>query len=299
MEKIRIGNDIRIAVDLRQLFGKNYLRERVVYNPSDTSFENIDQNDFVNKRSELYYPNQYDTNTDFVPIKPEGNPVSIREVKAILVNTSLQQNRINDIRKKSRFISRFPIEPCISAFTATPYDICSSGYHTWRAYPHRHCMTMYHGFGLNPQWDGIYKRLPNINDTEYIADVISTKEPNKVEVIFPAQHQLHTGAYKLILVAKLYCPGFNFKNLKTVTVDVPDVFELTPSTKEGVDSDINVTVSTIEDYLPEGGYSNSGQNSDVYINSGVLDGDRMYLQRTDGNSINIDLSGLHSWYEEE
>ena len=91
MEKIRIGTDINLAVDLRQFFGSKYLEERVVYNPGDTDFENIDENDFVNKRSELYYPNQYTTDAQGVSVQPEGTPVSIREVKAILVNTSLQQ----------------------------------------------------------------------------------------------------------------------------------------------------------------------------------------------------------------
>lgn len=305
MEKIRIGTDINLAVDLRQFFGSKYLEERVVYNPGDTDFENIDENDFVNKRSELYYPNQYTTDAQGVSVQPEGTPVSIREVKAILVNTSLQQERMEDIRKKSRFISRFPIEPCVDAFTSTPYDICCSGYPTWRAYPHMHCMTPYHGFGWRPEWGGIYKRLPRVNDTEYIANVAATKQANKVEVIFPARHQLRLGKYTLILVVKMYCPGYNLQNLKTVTVDIPDVFELVATSAEGVDTGVTATVSTIIDRLPEGDpytpynpYTPGVDGSDVYVSNGEFDDGVIALNRTDGRTVTIDVSSVTNWFNE-
>ena len=91
-QKIRIGNDIRIAVDLRQyLYKNNHLREREVYNPGDSDFENIDSNPFVNKKYEVYYPNQYkDGNNNDFSFEPEGTPINIRSVKAILINTSKQ-----------------------------------------------------------------------------------------------------------------------------------------------------------------------------------------------------------------
>lgn len=300
MEKIRIGTDINLAVDLRQFFGSKYLEERRVYNPGDTDFENADENDFVNKRSELYYPNQYTTDAQGVSVQPEGTPVSIREVKAILVNTSLQQERMEDIRKKSRFISRFPIEPCVDAFTSTPYDICCSGYSTWRAYPHMHRMMPYSGFGLRPQWDDIYKRLPRINDTEYIANVAATKEANKVEVIFPAKHQLRLGKYTLVLVVKMYCPGYNMQNLKTVTVDIPDVFELVATSAEGVDTGLQATVSTIIDRLPEGDPYNPHDpySSDVYVSNGEFDDGVIALNRTDGRTVTIDVSRVTNWFDE-
>lgn len=89
MKKIRIGNDIRLAVDLRQYLGEHYLYEREVYDKQQNEFENIDANPFVNKQYEVYYPNQYDNVSDeSITIKPEGTPISIRSVKAILVNTS-------------------------------------------------------------------------------------------------------------------------------------------------------------------------------------------------------------------
>jgi len=210
ISKIRIGNDIRLAVDLRQYLGDNNLEERKVYTPNDSDFENIDNNPFVNKTYELYYPNQFGNNNNAVgEVVPMGNPVSIRSVKAILINMSKEQEIKDYLHKKTRFVSRFPIEPWFGAFDANPYNICNSGYPTWRAYPHHYMMMPYHGYGLRPEWGGIYKKLPRINHTEYLARVSATKYQNIVEVHFPAVDQLYTGRYKLVIVAKLYCPGFN------------------------------------------------------------------------------------------
>lgn len=189
-KKIRIGNDIRLAVDLRQYLNRgNYLKEREVYNPSDEDYENIDGNIYVNKGYEVYFPNQYSNiREDGVEIKPDGTPVSIRSVKAVLINTTLRDDYTRRLEKKSRFITRFPIEPCIEAFHATPYDVCNSGYPTWRAYPRRHIMFPYHGFGVNPHWGGIYKPLPMVKDFEYRATASATKYQNVVEISFPAKH---------------------------------------------------------------------------------------------------------------
>jgi hypothetical protein len=69
-------------------------------------------------------------------------------------------------------------------------------------------------------------------------------------VAFPAEHQLYTGVYKLVIVAKVYAPGFNKYNLKTVTIDVPDVFELVSTTEEGSDTGFYINVSNIIEDLP-------------------------------------------------
>lgn len=251
-KKFRIGNDIRLAVDLRQYLDKNNnLREREVYNPEDSGYENIDDNPYVNKAYEVYYPNQYDNNNgNSAWFSKSGSRISIRSVKAIFVNATRKKQYEDDIKKKTRFISRFPIEPIVDAFHATPYDICVSGYPTWRAYPRRHGFLPYHGFGVYPEWGGIYKPLPIINDIEYRANVAATEHQNVVEVSFPAEHQLHTGVYNLILVVKVYAPGFNNKNLKTITIDLPAVIELVKTSKEGVDSDIDATWGNVVDVLP-------------------------------------------------
>jgi hypothetical protein len=87
--RIRIGNDIRLAVDLRQYVKIPYdpLKEREVYTPGDSRFEEIDENDVVNRSTELYYNDSENIqNQEYV--NPIGNPISIRSVKAILINTT-------------------------------------------------------------------------------------------------------------------------------------------------------------------------------------------------------------------
>ena len=92
IKKIRIGNDIRLAVDLRQHIGNDALAERGVYEPRSQQFEDIDRNEFVNKKYEVYYPNMYsDDESKPVTIRPDGTPISIRNVKAFIIDTSRQE----------------------------------------------------------------------------------------------------------------------------------------------------------------------------------------------------------------
>lgn len=41
----------------------------------------------------------------------------------------------------------------------------------------------YAGFGVHPHWGGLYKPLMCINDTEYVANVMATRDQNVVEEI--------------------------------------------------------------------------------------------------------------------
>ena len=296
MKKIRIGNDIRLAVDLRQYLGvKNpWLLERRVYNPSDPEFENVDTNEFVNKRTEVYYPGNYwDEDGDVqhddnaATFDPSNIRVCIREVKAILINTSLQDKIVEKHKRANRFIGRFPVEPGIPPFYPTRYDIRCSGNPGWRAYP---------GFGVYPHWGALYHRIPVSDATKYEADVMATDKQNIVEVFFPAEAQLYPGKYKLVVVAKLFAPGFNNKNLKTITLDVPDVFELVKTTEEGVDTGFKINVSEVTDVLPDESFYESWIG-DRYVNDGVFDDNHLLLNRTDNATVDIDLSSVTGWYD--
>lgn len=298
-KRIRIGNDICLAVDLRQYIGGNYLLERDVYNPEDTAFEDLDSNPYVNK-SEVYYGDQYANQSGTsMHYTSSSHPISIRSAKAFLINTTRQNEKVENAKKRNRFIARFPIEPYIESFTSTPYDICNSGYPTWRAYPRKYMFMPYHGFGLHPEWGGIYKPLPMVNDTKYTATVRATSKQNIVEVVFPAEHQLHVGKYTLVLVVKVFAPGYNSHNLKTIAVDIPDVFELVKTTEEGIDTGISADVQNVYDNLP-GGDSNVS-SEDIYTVSGqvpqTLNNDVIVLNRTDGASIYIDTSSITGWHE--
>ena len=311
MKKVRIGNDIRLAVDLRQYLNpRKYLREREVYNPTDADFENLDggSDPFVNKETELYYPNVGSSTTQSsVSAYSKGTPIGIRSVKAILINNTLKEKRAEEFKKKNRFITRFPIEPCIEAFHSTPYNVCNSGYPTWHTYPlwygkqehflyspHHH---YYKGFGPNPHFDGLYRPLPMNDGSEYYADVMATEMQNVVEVSFPAEDQRFTGKYTLIIVAKVYAPGFNHQNLKTITIDFPDVIELVKTSDEVEDNDIAGTHSQVIDKLPAFEVI-VDPDTDVYVNNASLqtdNGSRIVLERTDGENINIDMSSVLDW----
>lgn len=303
-KKIRIGNDIRLAVDLRQYINSGYyLNEREVFNPGDEEFENLDSDIWVNKKTEVYYPNQYtehSNDSEFdTKLRPGfGTPVSIRSVKAILVNTSLEHERTEMLKNKTRFISRFPMEPYYNAYEPTPYDICSSGHPCWRAYPMRHLYMPYAGFGVHPHWGGLYKPLMCVNDTEYVANVIATKDQNIVEVSFPARAQRFTGVYKLVIVAELYAPGYNSRNLKTITVDMPNVFELVKTSQEGIDTGILINTANIVDILPSGEEDSGITYMDVYVNEGEYNNNNIALRRTDGTTVNVDTSSVTGWWEE-
>ena len=299
-KKIRIGNDIRLAVDLRQYIGGNHLREREVYNPDATDFEDIDNNPFVNKKYEVYYPNQYSSGE----YSNEDNPklqsaVGIRSVKAFLINTSKEGEYEEMLKKKTRFIARYPIEPCFECFHATPYNVCNSGFPTWRAYPHSYCTAPYHGYGLRPQWDGLYHVFPTKPSFEFKAPVMATQYQNIVEVSFPAEAQRFTGKYKLVIVAKVYAPGYNMANLKTITIDMPNVFELVKTTEEGIDTGVSMNVNHLQDVLTNIGTATDIQEqyNDIYVNGGEYSDNNIMLSRTDGIPVDVDVSEFTAWYE--
>lgn len=293
MKKIRIGNDIRLAVDFGRYIKSDYVKESETYQPESQTFEQIDNDPFVDW-SEVYHgQNQTDTTS---PESSNTMPVSIRTVKAFLINSS-RKKMYEDLRKKSRFVSRFPLEPYLEQFTSTQYDIRNSGYPTWRAYPITHALMPWKGFGVNPKWDQIYKALPAVNDTEYRASVSATDKQNIVNVSFPAKHQLHTGVYDLVLVAGLWAPGYNNKNIKTITVDIPGVFELVSNTAQSNDDEYFANVEQVVDNLP---YEPSGIPNDIYVNNGAINNDgNLLLTRSDQTTVEIDLDNVSGWYDNE
>lgn len=299
MQKIRIGNDIRLAVELRQYIGGNKVQERQVYNPDDSNFENLDNNPFVNW-SEVY-PGQ-EQEGESTDVNAGTNSVCIRSVKAILINETLKEKREKDLKNKSRFVSRFPMEPLTRAFASSPYNIHNSGYPSWKAYPKNHMFATYHGFGVNPDWDSIYRNVPMRNDIEYLANAAATDKQNIVEVMFPAEHQLHTGVYSLIIVAKVYAPGYNSHNLKTYTIDIPNVFELVSTSAEGINSDIYVDVTALMDKLPED-VAYTPDVNDVFVRQGWASteggDDILNLNRTDDSTVQVNLNSITGWYNEE
>lgn len=139
--------------------------------------------------------------------------VNIQSVKCYLVLSE-------DVR-----VNRFPREPYTDTFRSSKYNINMCGRPTYFVHP-----SNYTGFGVYPNWSNIYSDPK----TDYLAPVKRTEEIDKIEVYFPAKDQRFLGVYNLVVVAKLYEPGYGTDDTKTITIDYPGVFQLVKSTEETV-----------------------------------------------------------------
>lgn len=216
-------------------------------------------------------------------------PLNIQSIKAYLINTTAAEKRINDLKNKIRFLGRFPVEPFLDEYIPNAYNINSSGhpkYHTLVA-------NRYGGFGVYPKWKHIVPH-PECDDDKFLAPVERTEESNVIDIIFPAQHQLHTGVYKLLLVVQLYDYGYKHNNVRTITTDYPEAFELVGSTAEAdVDGLVQLDLRRITgaDVTP------NKQDADVYTYSGSYAGNYVTLNLTNGKNVDIDMSDIADWYE--
>ena len=251
MKKIRIGNDIRLAVDLRK---------QVIEEQDDT--------------------------------------FAVRQVSAYLVNTAKVAQYQAKLEERPRFVGRFPREPFSHDYSTTPWCLCGCGMPTYNAFP-VNAGNVYSGFGTHP-YDGVAKELESIaKHIQYKAACQATAQQNIISVYFPAKDQFATGVYKLVLVATVYAPGYNVENLKTIQVDVPEVFELVATTEEGIDTGVIINTDVEQPSAGTAGADDQGDIifDDVYVNGGVLSDGNIVLNRTDANQVSIDLDDVVGWYE--
>ena len=132
-------------------------------------------------------------------------------------------------------------------------------------YPHGHhhhfdhcCGCEPHTWGCDDMHDVIDRAGVRYMDMQrqydrcrFLAPVEGTDSKNKIKVYFPAQAQLYTGTYKLVLVAKVYEPGYCKDNLRTITIDYENVFTLVNSSDQGCDGNITVHVGTNKLYAED------------------------------------------------
>ena len=184
--------------------------------------------------------------------------INIKSIKCFIVNTT----------------------PMLRDHCGTAYEIHRCGLPTYHAYP----ACEYHGFGiypyfpknwhynLRPHYDYYHKYYGchylkpicpgHPKPFEFIAPVKALKEQNKVRVFFPATAQLLCGLYSLTFVIQLYEPGYHKNDLRTVTVDYNNVFELVPNA-EGrsgditIDIDKQIGINTYDEYM----FGNTTQTS--------------------------------------
>ena len=286
MKKIRIGNDIRLAVDLNTQFGL-----------------------------------------------PTGSN-NVRQVSAYFINTTRLAEYKKKAKSRSGFIGRFPREPFSHDYDTTPWCLCGCGKPTWNAYP-TNAGCVYSGFGTQP-YKGLKELKKLANSIQYRAACYNTQHPNMILVDFPANQQLYAGVYTLILVAKLYVPGYT-NNIQTVSVDIPNIIELVKNVKDTVEPSPSTDDSSSEQ--PSDGQSSgedvptdqpSGEQTietgvtivvdptsedtptpdapdtpeipdiiynDIYVNEGSISNGILSLGRTDDSTVDIDLGGVVGWYE--
>ena len=107
-------------------------------------------------------------------------------------------------------------------------------------------------------------------------------------MFFPANAQLYTGKYKLVLVVKLYEPGYCKNHFRTVTVDYNDVFELVDAMDfegEGGEFTINIGSTTTPESIIVTGDPNikEGLYKNIYATvypMGLVDGSVTWINQT-------------------
>lgn len=211
----------------------------------------------------------------------ESKTVNVLSIKPYFINTTLKDKFEKEHIKKNRFVGRFPIEPFIDEFEPSAYAINSSGYPKYHAI----VKNQYNGFGIRPNWKKSFP-IKEVNITEYLAECERTQNRDTVTVTFPAEAQLYPGTYKLVVVAKIYDPGYR-NNERTITVDYCNVFELVSSCEEGVDKPVQINIDNDSE--------SSSVPGDVYVVSGTYSTDSLTLVRNDGRDVNIHID---DWYEE-
>lgn len=200
--------------------------------------------------------------------------VTIDSVRAILINTTVKEEEDRKFKNKMRFVSRYPIEPMFDGYSSTKYNLHASGYPSYRVIPGSFIPTSYHGFGINPTWYDIYKPCKSHKTYEYHAPVTRIAGTgDAINVYFPATAQLFPGKYQLVLVAKINDTGF-IGGQRTVTADLPDVFELVTSTEES-DKEVVITIGdcpivVTDNYLKGVNYN---QNGNIVYN--MINGDNI------------------------
>lgn len=218
-------------------------------------------------------------------VEDENQPLNIISCEAFIVNRTAQKRAIEDIKKKTRFLSRFPMYNELSNFEPSEYNINIVGNLAYNCYPHRHNHHQHCGFGIYPNWDKFYTPIvDNCNLTSYKPQIKFTNQRNVISIMFPAEAQLYTGTYDIIVVAKTYAEGFSKDNLRTITVDYRDAFTLVSSSEEGDTGDITINIAN-------GAYDEKDPNSyDIYVKSGKYEDESLKLNRSDGVEIDIPMN---------
>lgn len=224
-------------------------------------------------------------------------------------------DRMNIKRAKCFLINKTMLEQKGCSDCNTAYTLHSCAVPRYYGFPHYHYKSHWHilpynGFGIYPDWHHIWHRYNFMHhpccDTcgyELQLPVKFTDLDDVVIVDFPAFKQKHAGVYKLVFVFDVYVKGYNEFNIKTVTVDYDDAFELVD---EG-GSVGNITVEIVDSEGGDGGDDSEDYGTDNYVTSGKFDYEtdetdnnpKMTLTMNSGENVVVDMSDLAWGYPDK
>lgn len=93
--------------------------------------------------------------------------------------------------------------------------------------------------------------------------------------------------YDLVIVANVYEPGFK-GNIRTITVDLKNAFELVSSSSEAdINDPVQIEINNTSDTEPQ---------QDIYIVSGSYSDNNIRLRRNDNGVVSFDIQPVN-WYE--
>ena len=220
----------------------------------------------------------------------QNDLLNVQTLKAFFINTTMVERHKQKTNSKLKFLSRYPLEPYIEQYMATEYNLNNSGYPSYIAYPHTHLHATYGGFGVYPDWHDHYCPVQPGWQFECMGIVRATENRGIIDVYFPANKQLYTGVYKLVIVADILQNKFSDSNIRTITIDYNNLFELVDSTMDGegnviTDDDIDVNIDTDQSVTPE-----QDSQDDIYVISGqYADTGSLQLNRRYIGDVNIPL----------
>lgn len=164
-----------------------------------------------------------------------GEPLNILSAQAYISNHSAKEEALRERKRVEQFYTRFPIGKDaifrgIEDVEPDDHNIHMLGEVPYNCYPRTYYENKKYGFGLYPNWDKKY--IPVIEEyalTSYNTPVSFTSQRGVVEVTYPAEAQYITGDYDVVIVARVYDPGYRPDNSKIVTTVFNKQFTLVPN----------------------------------------------------------------------
>lgn len=224
----------------------------------------------------------------------EGSYAHIRFVKCYLVNETAEIARKQKLERETKFISRFPIVNNCPCYSPTEYSVhtcgCAGYYHN----PINNVVGDYTGFGVKPNWNRLYPCHRCINPNVYLCHTEYTEVPGVVNCYFPATDQLNCGKYKLVVVAGIYQSGYWPNNIRTITAQYDNVFELV-NDSTGTTGNIEIIVGEEAWPIVSDKFVNNGRFVKNIDASAPEDENNLVLTLNSGEQIQI--SEGSRWYE--